>query len=720
MDVLVLLAENAGDVVSTDAIMEGVWGDVEVTQDSVYFTVSHLRKALAEDDTTPAYIETIAKRGYRLVAPVTFPEAVAARRRRLGSLGAISLVAIVIAALLGQALNSNKNPALVPNSIAIMPFVDLDPVGEGDFALGFVDNLIVDLDRVDGLEIMARTSSFSLDARKATAQEIGDQLGVATILEGSLRRYGENIEVTAQLIRTDNGLHVWADTYRFDIGAVERVRTDIARQVAEGLGLYLPPPYIDDLDPLDAQIVLGTRVNTYTDNNQERPVVQVLDDGGYVIAWWSKDQDGSNWGIYAQRYSADGAAIGREYRLNTTTRESQWKIKFARNPEGRIVAAWDSWEADGMDWGISARLLDETASPVSGELVVNEFGKGAQTEPDMAWLSGNRFVVAYSSEGQTSSENEVFVRFFDGNGSPEGPSTQINEFMANTQYRPIVTLIGGNRMLVVWNSFGLDGSGYGIAGRVLTYQGEPVGPEFIVNSRFTHDQFFPDAARLNDLGAIVVWHSMGQDNAGKGRLGVFGQRFNAAGEKIGAEFRINTFETGDQHVPLVTAMPDGGFFVTWMTYGQVASGMDVMGQRFDAQGSPVGPEVLINVVTESYQRNPSPATLNDGSVVVAFLADDWDGSYFGIFRRRLVFSELTEGAMSGKIGGDTFIFEAPFSAISIINFDPSVDRIDLSAFSTDFESLTLLVEESSLIVDTGDGLVRIPGITELQAGHFLF
>ncbi len=74
MDVLVLLAKNAGEVVSTDQIMDEVWGTVEVSQDSVYFTVSHLRKALAEDDSVPTFIETIAKRGYRLVAPVTFPK----------------------------------------------------------------------------------------------------------------------------------------------------------------------------------------------------------------------------------------------------------------------------------------------------------------------------------------------------------------------------------------------------------------------------------------------------------------------------------------------------------------------------------------------------------------------------------------------------------------------------------------------------------------------
>jgi hypothetical protein len=167
-------------------------------------------------------------------------------------------------------------------------------------------------------------------------------------------------------------------------------------------------------------------------------------------------------------------------------------------------------------------------------------------------------------------------------------------------------------------------------------------------------------------------------------------------------------------------MPDGGFFIAWMSNGQVASGMDVMGQRFDAQGEPVGAELFINVVTNSYQRNPSPAALSDGSVAVAFHADDWDGSYFGVFRRRLVFAGLSEGTMEGAVGGDTFVFESPFSTFEIRNFNPAIDRLDVSAFDTNFESLRFLSGESGLVVDTGYGLIRLYNVDELQPRQILF
>ena len=275
-------------------------------------------------------------------------------------------------------------------------------------------------------------------------------------------------------------------------------------------------------------------------------------------------------------------------------------------------------------------------------------------------------------------------------------------------------------MFIAWDSMGADGSAFGIGGRILNNRGEPDGPEFLINEYGANDQSFSHVVRLIDGGVLVVWQSQGQDADHEGGWGIFGQLFDVDGIKVGGEFQVNSHAEGDQRLPQVTAMPDSGFFVAWMTDGQIASGMDVVGQRFDAQGQPAGAELFINVVTNSYQRNPSPAALKDGSVVVAFHADDWDGSRFGVFRRRLVFSGLALETMVGKVGGDTFVFEVPFSARDITGFDPSIDRIDVSAFATEFAAITFLSESPNLIIDTGNGLIRLLGVDELQADHFLF
>ncbi len=719
MDVLVYLAENAGNVVSTEDIIENVWGNLDASHDSVYVTVSHLRKELAQDQTFDSYIQTIAGRGYRLAAPVEMPEIVAAESRRKALIAAGAVVGVIVAGLASELWNEDADPVPVPNSIAVLPFDDLQPEANTDYALGFVDNLIVKLDRIDGLEIMGRTSSLSMDARQATVQEIGAELGVSTVLEGSLRREGNGIEVMAQLIRTDSGLHIWADTYRMDVGAVNRIQTDIARQVAEGLGFYLPPEYLTTLNSYDVPIVLQTRVNTYTDNNQEWPHTLALPDGGHLIAWRSTDQDGSHWGIYAQRYDASGARAGPEFRTHTTTREGQYLIDTATNPDGGFAAVWNSWEADGIHWGVMGRLFGTQAEPSSPEFVVNDYGDKEQSSATIAALPDGRFGVAYQSKSQAGPGYEIFIRMFSADGSPEGPSVQVNSFASNNQGKPRIANLGSDRLFVTWDSIGVDGSAHGVAARVLNSNGEPAGSELVVNSYFDHEQISADVVGLTGGGAVVVWQSQGQDSDGVGGWGIFGQRIDANGVKVGLEFSVNSFTREDQSLPIVTAMPDGGFFVVWMSDGQIASGMDIFGQRFDAEGQAVGGELFVNVITNSYQRKPSPATLRDGSVVVAFQADDWDGSKFGIFSRRLVFSELSGDALVGKQSGDTFVFEKRFERKSILAFDPEIDRIDISALGVGFDDLAFEQSEAGIAIDTGFGLIFVQSVSSLEPWHFL-
>jgi len=723
MDLLVYLAENAGDVVSTDDIMENVWGGVEVTQDSVYFTVSHLRKELAEDPTHPVYIETIAKRGYRLIAPVVFPEPqealkTAARNRWMTGTAIVAVLALAFTTSLF--LREEDQPPPNPDSIAILPFVDLNPIGDDSFAVGFADDLIIKLNTIDGIEIMARTSSFSLNARQATAQEIGEQLGVATVLEGSVRRQGDKIQVTAQLVKTADGFHIWADTYQYDIGAISRIQSDIARQVAEGLGLFMPPAYLATLDPTDVPIVLQTRVNTYTENNQERPGTIALADGGYIIYWRSMDQDGSNWGAYAQKFNAGGAADGAEFRLHTTTIETQYQAHLSAHTDGGFVATWTSWEADGSHWGTLGRRFNGKPEATSNEFVINDYTLEVQAQSSVAVDPHGRMFFIYSSRGQDGSHFGMFGRWFDASGQPLGKSFQINSFGPADQGRAKLVALEPAGMMAIWNSYGQDGSGFGVFGRYIDATGNASGPEIAVNSFTNGDQEFPEIAALSGGGAVVVWQSRGQDHGGEGGAGAFGQRFDATGARLGEEFAINSTTAHDQQAPQITVTKDGGFFVTWMSENQAALGMDIFGQRFNSQGHPVGEELFVNVVTNSYQRYPSAVSLLDGSVVVAFQADDWDGSYFGIFRRRLVFAGISGGSMDGKVGADTFVFEASFDHIEIADFNADIDRFDLSALDTDFDSLSFVAERNSVMVDTGHGVIVVDGAQQLIAGHFLF
>ncbi len=179
MDLLVFLARSGGRVVSKEEILDRVWQRRFVTESVITRSVADLRRVLGDDAGVPRYIETIHKRGYRLVAPV----APAGRRRR--------------------------------PSVAVLPFSDLGP-GDGEeyFCDGLADELTNALARLPGLRVVARTSAFAFKHRAVDVREVGSLLDVEAVLEGGVQRAGDRLRVTVQLIDAGDGCHVWS--HRFD------------------------------------------------------------------------------------------------------------------------------------------------------------------------------------------------------------------------------------------------------------------------------------------------------------------------------------------------------------------------------------------------------------------------------------------------------------------------------------------------------------------------
>ena len=145
---------------------------------------------------------------------------------------------------------------------------------------------------------------------------------------------------------------------------------------------------------------------------------------------------------------------------------------------------------------------------------------------------------------------------------------------------------------------------FGLLPRTTSPQGGvPLGPEFRVNAFTTGSQLAP--ALASDIGGdfLVVWESA-QDGSGNG---VFGQRYNAGGTPLGPEFLVNTVTTGNQSAPAATSDISGNFVVVWVSDLQDGSGLGVFGQRFASSGAPAGPEFRVNSFTTGDQAAPSVA-----------------------------------------------------------------------------------------------------------------
>lgn len=269
---LLSLTRNAPNVVSTEQLEEEVWSGLVVDKGTINKRVLLLRKALGEDKGNGPYVTVIRGSGYRMDIPVTrvgeepekpesgvsYYRSVFQRTYRIVRMVAVALLGIVAIIVLfrdfqdapdrpadteaGRVLPDGGGQAVVydQRAIAVLPFVDLSDSNDhqflGDGIAEEVINLLADM---ESLNVAARTSSFSFRDSPMTALEIAGELKVGTILEGSVRHEGRQVRVTAQLIDTSNGYHIWSQTYDRSFDQLFSVQDDIAIQISQALKLTL-------------------------------------------------------------------------------------------------------------------------------------------------------------------------------------------------------------------------------------------------------------------------------------------------------------------------------------------------------------------------------------------------------------------------------------------------------------------------------------------------
>jgi hypothetical protein len=331
------------------------------------------------------------------------------------------------------------------------------------------------------------------------------------------------------------------------------------------------------------------RVNTYTTSNQFTSAVASDASGNFVAVWTSQLQDGSNFSIHGQRYAGAGAPAGPEFRVNTYTTGSQFIPAVAAAPSGDFVVAWMS--PDGSDYGIFAQRYSSAGAPVGPEFRVSTFTIAYQATPTLAADPTGGFVVVWASDGQDGSSYGIFGQRYDAAGAPLGGEFRVNTYTTGTQSGPEVGGDGAGSFVVVWQSSPQDGPGTGIFGQRYAASGAPMGGEFRVNTYTTSDQTRPVVALDSSGNFVVAWQSAGQDGSANG---VFAQRYDAAGAPLGAEFRVNTFVAGEQVDPAVAAAAAGHFVVVWSSDGQDGSNYGVFGQRY----SPIVPVELLRFGVE--------------------------------------------------------------------------------------------------------------------------
>ena len=274
---------------------------------------------------------------------------------------------------------------------------------------------------------------------------------------------------------------------------------------------------------------------------------------------------------------------------------------------------------------LASSYLGAQAPPLSSEFQVNTYTIGDQEAPSLAQRSDGSFVVVWQTQnGLNGDDFGIFGQRFDSTGFKVGDEFQVNTYSIGLQEHPRVAA-GDQGFVVVWESWEQDGFGEGVFGQRFDATGAKIGPEFQVNSYTTGNQRGP-AVAMNSAGDfLVVWESDGEDGD---KSGVFGQFFYSAGGKMNGEFRVHAETAGDQLGGTVVVDPRGGFLTLWNGSGP-GDDSGVFGRRYDASGAPVGSSFLINTYTTGAQGGPVAAVNARGGFAVAWVAQDGDG--VGIF-----------------------------------------------------------------------------------------
>ena len=404
----------------------------------------------------------------------------------------------------------------------------------------------------------------------------------------------------------------------------------LSYQVVDGHGGSLNASQSVNLAPL---LVLEYRVNTTTLDDQQSSAITGLDDGGWVATWQSNNQDGSYWGIYQQRFDASGLAIGGEVRVNTTTDGGQYNPAItALTIGGGWVTSWMSFDQNGSYADIYQQRFDASGSAIGGEVRVNTTIANNQIDPAITALTDGGWVTSWSSYDQDSSTFDIYQQRFNTSGNPIGNEVRVNTTTEDHQYNPAITALTGGGWVTSWISYDQDGSYWDIYQQRFDASGSAIGSEIVANTTTAGDQYNPAITALTIGGGWVTsWISYDQNG---GDRDIYQQLFDASGNPIGSEVRVNTTIVNDQIDQAITALTDGGWVTSWSSLDQDGSYWGIYQQRFNKDGIAIGAEVRVNTTVDNFQTNSAVTALANGGWVVSWTSNDQDGSYYGIYQQR--------------------------------------------------------------------------------------
>lgn len=297
--------------------------------------------------------------------------------------------------------------------------------------------------------------------------------------------------------------------------------------------------YAQRLSPKGIALGGETAVNLWSGSHQLAPDVATDRCGNTWVVWQSHGQDGHAGAIVGRRFAAGGQG-GSEILVNQQWRGHQAAPIVATGPGAQALVVWNSIAAAGSPPTLRARLFDAEGKPITGEFAVRTSKRSSTRVPAAAFAPDGGFAIAYSVFDAANRPAGIRLQRFAADGKRVGEETLVSGSLKSSQIEPVLAAANGG-YVVSWVDAESDGDDYGVLARLFDWDGTALGAPFVVNTTHAGPQTAAAIAVARDGRFVVAWNSNDGDKSG-----IFAQLFASDGKRIGCEFRINRQTAGQQ------------------------------------------------------------------------------------------------------------------------------------------------------------------------------
>ncbi len=331
-----------------------------------------------------------------------------------------------------------------------------------------------------------------------------------------------------------------------------------------------------------------------------------------------------------------------EFRVNATSEGDQQVPQVAMTPDGRFVVVWVEFNQDGEGGAIYGQIYGADGTPVGGEFQINATTRFIQDNPDVAMAPDGHFVVVWESGDEEGTWEDVYGRIFDSNGNPADVDFMVNTTTVEDQMYPSIAMDDDGNFVVVWQSYQDDTNTYGVFGQRYDAQGNRVGEEFQLDTNLL-SAWFPKVVMAPDGRFIAVWQNDSEDGSGKG---IYGKIYDRDGNPVAEDYLVMP-DSKDEDIYFSVAIgTDGSFVLIWNLTEGYDKVIAIRGQRFNADGTRNGSEFTVAVPPEWERQSASGVAMDSsGSFVVAYYRKVMDGGMEGgdVYVQRFSADNMRDG-----------------------------------------------------------------------------